>query len=89
MSIAANLGKPLEDYVDELIKTGRYQSRTDVLREGVRLVQEREAKLEAFRREVQKGIDSADRGELRPAAEVFDDLRREILAIKEKTRDAG
>jgi antitoxin ParD1/3/4 len=74
MSIAADLGKPLEDYVEELIKAGRYQSRADVLREGVRLVQEREAKLELFRREVQKGIDSADRGELEDADVVFDRL---------------
>jgi antitoxin ParD1/3/4 len=74
MPVSADLGKPLEDYVGELVKSGRYRSRSEVLREGVRLVQEREAKLEVFRREVQKGIDAADRGELDDADLVFDEL---------------
>jgi len=74
MTISADLGKPLEDYVEELVKSGRYRSRSEVLREGIRLVQEREVKLERFKREVQKGIDAADRGELDDAEMVFDEL---------------
>ncbi|MBB2972070.1 type II toxin-antitoxin system ParD family antitoxin [Mesorhizobium sp. RMAD-H1] len=74
MAISADLGKPLEDYVEELVKSGRYRSRSEVLREGIRLVQERELKLEVFKREVQKGIDAADRGELDDADLVFDEL---------------
>ncbi len=74
MPVSADLGKPLEKFVEKLVKSGRYRSRSEVLREGVRLVQEREARLEALRREIEKGIASADAGDLYPAEEVFDDL---------------
>ena len=74
MAVSADLGKPLEEFLDQLVKTGRYRSRSEVIREGLRLVQEREAKLEAFRREIQEGIDAANRGDVRPAENVFDEL---------------
>lgn len=44
MASSVNLGAKLDEYVDRLVKDGRYGSRSEVLREGVRLVQEREAK---------------------------------------------
>ena len=74
MPISADLGKPLEAFVEELVKSGRYGSKSEVLREGVRLVQEREAKLAQFKAMVQEGIDAADRGELYDLDEVFDEL---------------
>ena len=48
MASSANLGKHLEDYVADLVRTGRYNSRSEVLREGVRLVEEREKRLTAL-----------------------------------------
>jgi antitoxin ParD1/3/4 len=80
MAMSADLGKPLEEFVENLVKSGRYRSRSEVLREGVRLVQEREAKLAHFKAEIQKGIDSADRGELFDADEVFDEFLSEAVA---------
>ena len=74
MPISADLGKPLEAFVEQLVKSGRYGSKSEVLREGVRLVQEREAKLAQFKAMVQEGIDAADRGELYDLDEVFDEL---------------
>ena len=43
--ISADLGTQLERFVAQLVETGRYNSKSEVLREGVRLVQEREARL--------------------------------------------
>jgi antitoxin ParD1/3/4 len=80
MAMSADLGKPLEEFVESLVKSGRYRSRSEVLREGIRLVQEREAKLAHFKVEIQKGIDSADRGELFDADEVFDEFLSEAVA---------
>jgi antitoxin ParD1/3/4 len=80
MAMSADLGKPLEEFVENLVKSGRYRSRSEVLREGVRLVQEREAKLAHFKAEIQKGIDSADRGELFDADEVFDKFLSDAVA---------
>jgi antitoxin ParD1/3/4 len=45
VAISAEPGEKLEAVVDDLVKNGRYSSKSDVLREGVRLVQERDAAL--------------------------------------------
>lgn len=38
MAISADLGNRLEDVVNQLVSIGRYNSKSEVLREGVRLV---------------------------------------------------
>jgi antitoxin ParD1/3/4 len=74
MAISADLGTHLETYVNELVTKGRYNSKSEVLREGVRLVQEREAKLAALDAAIARGLADAEAGRLRPADEVFDRL---------------
>ncbi len=49
MASSVNLGEQLEAFITEAVKNGRYGSRSEVLREGVRLVQERENRLEKIR----------------------------------------
>ncbi|MBX9898145.1 MAG: type II toxin-antitoxin system ParD family antitoxin [Qipengyuania sp.] len=79
--ISADLGKPLEDFVSELVTAGRYNSKSEVLREGVRLVQEREARLAALRAAIAVGIADADAGRVTPADEVFDRLEAKYRAM--------
>lgn len=87
--MSPDLGKPLEDFVENLVKSGRYPSRSAVLREGVRLVQERETRLEEFLAMIREGLDAADAGDTYPIEDVFSQLRAEIVAVKGKARDAG
>ena len=53
-------------FVQRLVSTGRYQNASEVLREGLRLVEQREAedasRLEALRSAVRVGIDDFDQG---------------------------
>ena len=69
------LGEQFERFVDKLIKSGRYNSKSEVIREGLRLLQDREreraVKLEELRLAFRKGIES---GPGIPAEEVFDRL---------------
>lgn len=44
-----SIGARWEGFVDAVLKTGRYSSASEVVREGLRLVEEREAKLQALR----------------------------------------
>ena len=74
MAISAELGENLEKVVTDLVENGRYNSKSEVLREGVRLVQEREAKLAALDAAIARGLADAEAGRLRPADEVFDRL---------------
>jgi len=82
MAISADLGNHLEEYVNELVTKGRYNSKSEVLREGVRLVQEREAKLAALDAAIARGIADADAGRVMPLDEAFDRLRQELKLPK-------
>lgn len=62
MASSANLGQQLETYVNELVKSGRYNSRSEVLREGIRLVEEREKRLMALDLAIGQGIADAEAG---------------------------
>ncbi len=74
MAISADLGNHLEEYVNQLVTKGRYNSKSEVLHEGVRLVQEREAKLAALDAALACGLEDVEAGRLRPADEVVDRL---------------
>ena len=101
MPISADLGDQLEDVVEGLVRNGRYNSKSEVLREGVRLVQEREARL-ALDAAIARGIAGNDVGTIRPAEEVFvrleaqyrakvrefDEMREQWLRTQIATREA-
>lgn len=44
-----SVGERWVDFVESAVKSGRYGSASEVVREGLRLVEEREAKLSALR----------------------------------------
>ena len=44
-----SIGERWQEFVDRVVKDGRYGSASEVVREGLRLVEEREAKLAALR----------------------------------------
>jgi len=68
-----------------MVRTGRYGSRSELLRDGVRLVQDREAKLAALDAALARGIADAAADRVKPAGEVFDRLGAKYRAMmKEK-----
>ncbi|PJO36107.1 type II toxin-antitoxin system ParD family antitoxin [Delftia acidovorans] len=82
--ISADLGKQLEGYVQQLVDTGRYGSKSEVLREGVRLVQDRETRLTALDASIRRGLADADAGRIKPADAVFDRLEAKYRAMTEQ-----
>ncbi|MCE7027524.1 type II toxin-antitoxin system ParD family antitoxin [Jiella avicenniae] len=53
-----SIGERWEDFVDRAVKSGRYGSASEVVREGLRLVEEREAKLANLRRTLDASIEA-------------------------------
>jgi antitoxin ParD1/3/4 len=71
----------LESVVDHLVASGRYNSKSEVIREGIRLVQEREKRLELLDEALRLGVADADAGRVHDAEEIFAELR-ELAAGK-------
>jgi len=61
-----NVGTQWEKFIAENVQSGRYLSASEVIREGLRLLQEREqlrlARLERVTKAVNEGIRQLDRG---------------------------
>jgi antitoxin ParD1/3/4 len=85
MASSVDLGKRLENYVSDLIRVGRYNSRSEVLREGVRLVEEREKRLTVLDAAIERGLADADAGRVKPISEVASRLAAKYGRIAENT----
>jgi len=71
MPSSVDLGRQLEKFVASLVKSGRYNSKSEVLREGVRLLEEREKRLAALDAAIARGIADAEAGRVKPLGQVF------------------
>lgn len=77
-----SLTPELEELVNQKVESGLYNSASEVIREGLRLLKEQDAlkriRQEELRREVLKGYEQSQRGESRPL---------DVEAIKAKGRN--
>jgi antitoxin ParD1/3/4 len=84
-----SLTPELEKLVERKVRSGRYQSASEVIREGLRLLEDhdrlRELQLEEVRRKIQTGLDELDRGEGIAGEKVFAELKRKSAALRRKT----
>jgi antitoxin ParD1/3/4 len=75
-----SLTPELEQFVQSRVASGRYQTASEVVREVLRLLEEREQSRETvtqeLRAKIRRGIEQADRGELLDGDAVFDEIRQ-------------
>ncbi len=77
-----SIGDRWERFVEAVVKGGRYGSASEVVREGLRLVEERETKLRALRETLDRSI--AEGGEVSEA-----ELDASLAAKAEELAKAG
>jgi antitoxin ParD1/3/4 len=76
-----NLTPELESLVHKKVKSGRYNSASEVVRDALRLFEDheriREARLQAVRRKIDEGWAEAERGDVIDGIDFFRRLERE------------
>ncbi|MBV9111561.1 MAG: type II toxin-antitoxin system ParD family antitoxin [Hyphomicrobiales bacterium] len=76
-----------EQLVETLVKSGRYQNASEVLRDGLRLVEQREAqdegKLKALRAAGRAGVAALDRGDFKEFGSI-EELQTYLKELSEK-----
>ncbi|WP_020177566.1 type II toxin-antitoxin system ParD family antitoxin [Methylopila sp. M107] len=80
-----SVGARWEEFVENLVREGRYGSASEIVREGLRLVEEREEKLNALRDHLNRAI---ERGGSHTDEEVAASVRRRLDALKKEKRSA-
>jgi antitoxin ParD1/3/4 len=77
-SLNVSLTPELNQFVQERVATGRYQTASEVVREGLRLLEnqerDREAAYAALKAKLKRGAAQADRGEFVTPEEVLRDI---------------
>jgi antitoxin ParD1/3/4 len=58
LNTSISLGDHFREFAQRKVREGRYGSTSEVVRAGLRLLEEEERKLEALRQAIQEGIDS-------------------------------
>lgn len=84
MASSVDLGRQLETFVSQLVKTGRYNSRSEILREGVRLIHERETRLAALDASIARGLADAEAGRVHERDAVASRLDAKYAAMADK-----
>jgi antitoxin ParD1/3/4 len=80
-----SLTPELEDYVTQKVESGLYQTASEVIREALRMLREREElrgkRLEDLRREIAVGLEQANQGKLAPL-----DARGTLAKVRKRRR---
>lgn len=88
-----SLTKELETMVNDKVASGNYHSASEVIREGLRLLQEQDqrkaAEIAYLKAEIQVGLDELDRGEYTTYTDetlhlLFEEIKREGRANLKK-----
>lgn len=85
-----SIGRELEDYIQQKVATGDYASASEVVREGLRLLKDRErsrdAEIEAIRKTIEEAWQQSETGPFLDGPAVMEEIRQRIEA-KRARRD--
>lgn len=85
-----SLTPELETLVQQKVQSGLYSSASEVVREALRLLNDRDTiqqqRLEELRREIKVGLDDLNHGRIVPGEQVFAELKQRSEARRENSK---
>ena len=85
MPSSCTLGKHFENFVQAQLASGRYGNASEVVRDALRLMEDRERRLAALDQAVERGMADLEAGRIHDADKVFEDLEAEIASLPSRT----
>ncbi len=76
-----SLGDYFESFVEKSIKEGRFKNASEVLRAGLRLLEEEESKIIALKNAINEGLNSGKADDFKPA--------EHLTSLKSKRKSNG
>ena len=76
---SVSLGDYFEDFVDNRVSEGRFKNASEVIRAGLRLLEEEENKIIALKKAINEGIESGIANEF--------DAKKHLESLKAKRRN--
>lgn len=87
MASSYSLGAHFEAFIKAQLASGRYGNASEVLRDALRLMEEREKKFAALDHRIVQGIADIEAGRVYDADAVFDELLAELEAMPERAAE--
>jgi antitoxin ParD1/3/4 len=84
MPSSYTLGKHFESFVQTQLASGRYNNASEVLRDALRLMEERERRLAALDASIERAMADISAGNVIPAEDVFAELEAELKALPDR-----
>ena len=78
------ISEELKAFIEREIASGKYRNEEEVVSAALRLLQERERKLEFLQADLLEGVSELDGGERLSGEEVFRELREQIAGHEDK-----
>jgi antitoxin ParD1/3/4 len=84
MPTSYTLGKHFESFVRAQLASGRYNNASEVLRDALRLMEDRERRLAALDAVIERGVADIGAGRVTDADTVFDRLEAKYTRLAEE-----
>lgn len=87
MATSVYLGEHFESFAARMVQSGRYNNTSELVREGLRIIEERERRLAFLDATLERSRADMQAGRVKPAEEVFDRLEAKYLRMAERNGD--
>ena len=82
-----SLTPELEKIITFKVQSGLYNSASEVVREGIRLLQQRDEmrqmKLEVLRRDIEEGVRASEEGRVKDGSKVMAEIKERLMQRKQ------